>query len=164
MKRTLIALFLAVCLIVVMAAPVFALDTTKTASVTVNAFKSVTISDPDPEGLSFGSLNPGADKVAEADAPSITITAAAENNGDVVVTIKGTDFSDDGTPTPITFPVTNAFWKTSNDPVTAIAMTTTDATVATLGAGDSVSIYHWLSVPDEQTAATYESTFTYSTN
>jgi hypothetical protein len=133
---------------------------TKTASVTVTGYKSVTITDTAPEGLQFGSLIPGTVKEPEAGTPSITIAAAAENNGTVAVSIKGTDFSDGSTNS---FGIENAFWNTSNTPGTATAMDTDYASVTTLNAGQSVNIYHWLSIPNEQAAVAYESTFTYLT-
>jgi hypothetical protein len=161
-KKILISAVLALMLVAVIAVPAMADapgEVGKTATVTVTAYKSVTVTDNGATGLSFGSLNPGTEKQAEAASPSLTISAAAENNGTVAVSIKGTDFSGTGH----TLTIDNAFWKTTNDSVTATAMTISYASVTTLAAGAHVDIYHWLSIPAAQAADSYTSTFTYKT-
>lgn len=156
MKKLVISLALALLLVAVIAIPAMADDIT--ASVTVTTYSSVTITDNGAAGLAFGSLTPGTDMQPEAAAPSVTVTAAAENNTDVDIKISGTDFDDGGSNS---FAVANAFWNDENNSGTATAMSTSAATVATLSATQSVNIYHWISVPDTQEAATYNSTFTY---
>jgi hypothetical protein len=159
MKKLVISLALALLLIAAVAIPVMADDIT--ASVTVTEYSSVTITDNGAAGLAFGSLNPGTVKQAETDTPSVTVTAAAENNTDVDIKISGTDFDDGGSNN---FAIANAFWNDANDAGTATEMKKTGVstdTVATLSANESVDIYHWISVPATQEAATYSSTFTY---
>jgi hypothetical protein len=156
MKKLIISITLALLLIAIAAVPAMADDIT--ASVTVTSYASVTITDNGAAGLSFGSLTPGTDKQAEAAAPSVTVTAAEENNTPVNIKISGTDFTDGGTNS---FGIDNALWNDESNDATATAMSTTAATVATLNANESVNIYHWLSIPTGQAAATYNSTFTY---
>jgi len=162
MKKLLISLALVLMLVAVVVMPVMAAEDSRMASVTVNEYKSVTFIDNGAAGLDFGSLNPGAEKQAEAASPSITIAAAAENNTDVEVFLKGADFTDGGTNN---FAVSNAFYYDSNTSASALAMSATYEASAwkTIAAGASLDIYHWLSVPATQTAASYSSTFTYKT-
>jgi hypothetical protein len=155
MKKIILSVLLSLLLIAVMAVPVIADDIT--ASVTVNSYASVTITDNGAAGLAFGSQDPGAEMIAEAASPSITITAAAENNQDVAISISGTDFSS-GT---ASFAIGNAYWNTAADTGSAHTMSTTPTGVDTLSAGESIDIYHWLSIPEGQAAGTYTSTFTY---
>lgn len=162
-KRLITTLALVLILMATLSIPALADPTGevgKTATVTVTTYKSVTVTDNGATGLSFGSLTPGTVKQAEAASPSLTIAAAAENNGNVAVSIKGTDFAGTGH----TLTIGNAFWNISSNPATATAMSTVYASVTTtLAAGTSVSIYHWLSIPAAQAADTYTSTFTYKT-
>ncbi len=131
-----------------------------TASVTVTEFIDVTVTDHGDTGLHFGSLAPGASKQAEAAAPSITVSLAAGGNTDVTVSLKGLDFSDG---VSASFPVDNAFWNDADDAGLATPMSTAYAAVGTLTPANSLSIYHWLSIPSGQDAASYTSTFTYKT-
>ncbi|HEY56113.1 MAG TPA: hypothetical protein G4N90_01600 [Dehalococcoidia bacterium] len=163
MKKLLISLAVVGVLVGLMAAPVMAEDVGevgKTASVTVNAYKSVTVTDNGSPGLDFGSLTPGTEDEPEAASPSLTIAAAVENNGNVAVSIKGTDFSDGGSNS---FDIENATWNTSDETGSDQDMLETYAPVGTLPASTSLSIYHWLSIPGGQAAASYTSTFTYKT-
>lgn len=164
MKKILISVFVSIMLLSILVMPAIADEVGKTATVHVNTYKSVTLTDPDPAGLQFASLNPGAVKQPEFNSPSITITAAAENNADVAVSINGTDFAGPG---GVTFDIGNAYWNTGSDSGSATAMSKTPASVATLHAGaippESVDIYHWLSIPSGQAAGDYSSTFTYAT-
>ena len=160
MKKMLISLAVVLVLVAVMVAPAMAIEEGKTASVTVNEYVSVTLTDNGDAGLAFGSLDPGVVKQAEAAAPSITITTASENNKDVDVFLKGTNFSDGGTNS---FAISNAYYLDADTSGSALEMPENYAGSAwrTLGAGATLNIYHWLSVPAEQAAASYTSTFTY---
>jgi hypothetical protein len=162
-KKLIIGIVLSVMLIAVMAAPAIADEVGevgKTATVTVLGYKSVTITGS--TGLNWDNLNPGVSDVAELGSPSITISAAAENNGSVLVEIKGTDFSNTGATE--SFAVSNAKWDTDSNVAGATLMNTNYATVTSLAAGTSVDIYHWLSIPAGQAADSYESTFIYKTS
>ena len=152
-------------LVAVLAAPAIADEVGevgKTASVTVLGYKSITITDAGDAGLHWDDLNPGDDDAAELGSPSITISAAAENNGTVLVEIKGIDFSNSGATE--SFGIANAKWDTDSEVTGATLMDSDYDTVTTLTPGSSVDIYHWLSIPDGQAADSYESTFTYKTS
>jgi hypothetical protein len=143
-----------------MAAPAMADDFT--ASVTVNTYASVTITDNGASGLAFGSLDPGTDKQAEAASPSVSVTTSSENNVDIAISISGTNFSDGGTNS---FAVSNAFYNTTDVSGSAVAMSTTPTQVGSdLTPGDGMDIYHWLTIPANQAAASYSSTFTYTSS
>ena len=161
MKKAILGCIIALVLVATITIPAMAETSDLTASVTVTEFASVTITDNGAAGLSFGNLEPGTVMQAETSSPSVTVTAAAENNVDMNITISGIDFSDGGTNS---FGIGNAYWNDSNETGTATAMSTTAAGVAILAAGTSVDIYHWLSIPANQAAASYTSTFTYSGN
>lgn len=155
MKKIIVSVVLSLMLLAVFAIPVAADDIP--ASVTVNSFSSVTITDNGDSGLLFGSQNPGTVKTPEAGSPSITITAASENNQTVTIVVSGVNFADGGN----SIPIANAFWNASDNSGTATAMSTTPTTVGTLDAGQSLNIYHWLTIPASQAAGDYTSTFTY---
>ena len=131
-----------------------------TASVTVTEFIDVTVTDHGDTGLHFGSLSPGVLKQPETAAPSITVSLAAGGNTDVDVSLKGADFSDG---ISANFSADNAFWNTTDAAGVATAMSTGYAAVGTLTPGNDLDIYHWLSIPSGQDAASYTSTFTYKT-
>jgi hypothetical protein len=167
-KNILMSAVLALVLVTVMVAPAMADDQTDIgAQVEVTGYASVTITDTAPGGLSFGSMTPGQDLKAEAASPSasIIITAGSENNQDVTIEISGLDFENSGATE--SFAIANAYWNTSNDSGTATYMKETlvaTDVVATLGASDVVSIYHWLSIPEGQAPDTYTSAFTYKSD
>jgi hypothetical protein len=159
MKKLLISAVLALMLVAVIAVPAVAdVSQDVNASVTVTEYSSVTIT---ANPITFGSVDPGTVKSAATNNPAVTIAAGEENNQDIAVQISGTDFAGDPSGT---ITIGNAFWHTSNTPGDATAMSTSAAPVATLSAGQYISVYHWLTVPDETSAATYTSTFTYHTN
>ena len=159
MKKVFVSLVASVALVAVMAVPAMAVEENRTATVTVKEFVSVTITDPGAAGLQFGELDPGAVKAEEANKPAINIAAAAENNGDAEVFLKGTDFASSGN----NFGVGNAFYHDSDASGDATAMTSDYPGTAwkTLAPAGSVDIYHWLSIPVGQEPGAYESTFTY---
>lgn len=161
MKNVILSCIIALVLVATITIPAMAETSELTASVTVTTFASVTISDNGTAGLSFGNLEPGTVMQAETNNPAVTISAAAENNVDMNITISGLNFSDGGTNN---FGIGNAYWNDADDTGTAVAMSITAAAVATLSAGESVNIFHWLSIPVNQAAAAYSSTFTYSGN
>ena len=164
MKRIITGLVLAGLVAAITVVPASAATSGKTASVTVNTYISVTLTDNNTSGLVWGNLDPGVvqqDEEAVAAAnPSIVIAAGAENNADTDINVYGTDFSDGGTNS---FAITNAYWHTSDVPAssTTMKLQASKDTVTTLSASGSVDIYHYLSIPNGQTAATYTSTFTY---
>ena len=130
------------------------------ASVTVSAYKDVTVTACDP--LAFGTLNPGTNDnpVNCANPEDVKVTNNAISNGNVDVKIKGTDFSDGSH----TIAITNAGWDSDNTATTTTAMSTTLGAVGSaLTPGQSVSMYFFLDVPSAQTAGAYTSTFTVNT-
>jgi hypothetical protein len=120
----------------------------------------VTITDYGTGGLDFGNLDPGADRQPEVESPSITI----KNNGssNVTVSLMGTVF----TGAAGTFSVTNAFYNDTDDSGTALAMLTTydDTAWKEIEPGDTLNIYHWLSIPVSTPPGNYSSEFTYKTD
>lgn len=152
---------IAAALVITMALPAMA-DVSQNvgASVEVTGYSSVTIT---ANPITFGSVTPGAIQSAAANNPAVNVEAASENNQDITVQLSGTDFSDGGSNS---FAIANAFWCDSAGG-TKDAMEKTGVgtdVVATLSAGESVDVYHWLTVPNETPAASYTSTFTYATN
>jgi hypothetical protein len=165
-KRNLfISLACALVLVAIMAAPVMAVEGTETASVTINTYISATITDAGDPGINFGALNPGATNSPEAaqdGTGAINITVAAETNVACKIGIKGSgDFSDGGTNS---FALGSATWDTDNLPAGATAMTTSYAQIGTdttPGTERSQEVWHWISIPAGQTAASYTATFYY---
>jgi len=162
MKTTLIILVSVFLLLGIVA--VYALGNTDvTASVTVNPWKDVSVA-PCASPISFGSLNPGTDNnpvtpgCANGD---IRVTSNPASNGNIAVTITGTDFT--GTPSG-TIAVGQVGWDKDNTDTTTTALTTSPVSVeSALTAGNSVDMYFFLDVPTAQTAASYSSTFTVGT-
>ena len=100
MKKVLISLGLAMVLVVAMTAPVMAAasEESETASVTVNAYISSTITDAGSAGINFGSLNPGTSDNPEA-AQSVagvlaTGTATGADSATVLVDSAATFIAD----------------------------------------------------------------------
>lgn len=162
MKRLIASLVLVGVLTAVTVVPASAATSAKTASVTVNTYVNITLTDNGAAGLNWGNLDPGDDKEVEAANPSasIEIAAGAENNADTDINVYGVDFDDSGSNN---FSINNAFWHTSDVPASATTMKLVGSkdTVDTLSASETVDIYHYLSIPNGQAAADYTSTFTY---
>ena len=163
MKKTLTSLVLVLMLVAVMTTPVMAAEDSKTASVTVNEYISFTVTDAGAAGINFGSLNQGTTDNPEADqgvAGAVTLTVAAETNVDCNIQTKGSGDFTDGTHTVA---LSNAKWDKDSDVIGATTMTTSYATIdtSTAGSAKSVDVWHWLSIPSGQYAATYTTTFYY---
>lgn len=130
------------------------------ASVTVNAYKSVTVT-PCATPLSFSSVNQGTNDnpVQCAVGGDIIVTNDVASNANIDVSIKGTDFTGAGT-----IAVGQAGWDTDDTATTTTALTTGFASVQTgLTPSSSVSTYFFLDVPNPQTSGAYSSTFTVNT-
>ena len=161
MKKLLISLALILMLVAVMVTPVMAAE--KTASVTVNEYISFTVADAGAAGINFGSLDQNIPDNAEVDqgvAGAVTLTVAAETNVDCNIQTKGSGDFSDGTHS---FALSNAKWDKDSAVAGATAMTTSYATIDTSTAGvlKAVDVWHWLSIPAGQYAATYTATFYY---
>ena len=168
MKKVLISLLLAVAVVTAMAVPVMAgaVETGKTATVTVNEYINATLTDNGTPGINFGSLNSGTSNNPADGQPAtgaVTMTIGAETNVAVQTGVKGVDFSDGASHTIV---IGQAGWNTTNTPP-GTAMTTTYAQIgsdSTPGVQQIQQIYHWLSIPNGQYPAAYTSTFTYKAN
>ncbi len=166
MKKILISALLALVLVAVMVAPAMGAEQTQTvpASVTVTTVISATITDNGDTGLLFGEMSKGSSNQAEAaqgaSNGAVTIVVAAETSVNCNIQLKAMDFTGTGG----TLPITNAKYNTTNTVGTAFAAADTYYTLDTYTVGDgltTVEAYHWLSIPSNQVAGSYSSTFTY---
>jgi hypothetical protein len=119
---------------------------------------SVTITDNGAAGLNFGHCNPSTGKSPEASSPSITITAGSENTRAAEIYLNGTNFTGAGT-----ISIINAFYNDTDNASTAMAMSTSYGSTPwkELAPGETLNIYHWLSIPAGTPAGDYTSTFRY---
>ncbi len=244
MKRLIVGLGLVAVLLIGLAVPALgaAVESTKSASVTVRSYISATVTDYGAAGVNFGSLDPGtSNNVEVAQAPStgaVQVAVGAESNVVCKIGVKGAgvfaaavtsgtatggstttlidttkNFTTAGvttgmsvairegaataataTITSITtttnpndtlnfaaignavvaadayrvyqyyFALSNAVWDSDNAVSGATTLTTSYAQIGTdttPGVARSQEIWHWLSIPNGQTAATYSSTFYY---
>jgi hypothetical protein len=159
--RLIVSLVIALMLVAVLAAPAMAVEATKSATVTVTEYIDFTITDYAPTGLQFGSLAPGTSNNPEVNAPAVTLVVGADTNVNCNIQIKGSANFDDGS--GHTFAIGNAKWDKDSDVSGATVMTTSYANVdtSTAGAAKNVDVWHWLSIPSGQYAATYNATFYY---
>ena len=163
MKKLLISLALVLMLVAITATPVMAAEDNVPASVTVNEYISFTVTDAGAAGINFGSLNQGTTDNPEADqgaAGAVTLTVGAETNVNCNIQTKGSGDFSDGTHT---IALNNAKWDKDSDVAGATTMATSYATIdtSTAGTAKSVDVWHWLSIPSDQYAATYTTTFYY---
>lgn len=160
MKARLIAGLIVALMLMTIALPAMAAPVEQEvgASVTVSEYINFTVTDPSPEGLQFGPLNPGDDDQPEANTPAVTLTVGSETNVNCNIQVKGTDFTGAGT-----IAINNAKWDTDSVVTGATAMSTTYATITTSTAGalTEQDVWHWLTIPSAQVAGAYTSTFTY---
>jgi len=110
--------------------------------------------------ISFGSVNPGTNTGSTNQ--NVTITNSGSGTA-TNVTIRGTDWSDGG---GNTFAVGNTEWSTSAFTYgSGTDLTTTDAAITTnLGAGNSITTYFGVGVPQYQAASSYTQTITITMN
>lgn len=133
-----------------------------TASVTVNEYISVTLSNAP---ILFGSLNPGVvDQTANVgNGYPMTVQVDSVTNVVTNLSLRGTDFTGAGT-----FGVGNLSFSNSSSAATATDMATTyagpaiysnfDAIPAPLGGpAQTRDVYFWIDVPSGQTAGAYAS-------
>jgi len=146
--------------------PVMAAEDTATsiASVTINEIVSVTLADPSPDGVNFGSVNDGTTGNPDLDNDSaagyaIQVQVGSETNVNVSVNIKGENFTNGSGGTIY---ISNAYFSTFNEFGGANTMETSYKYVGSVSAGGgNVDVFHWLDVPDGTAPGTYQSTFTY---
>lgn len=178
MNKKLLALFLVAPLVLASLAMAYQqTSTTQTtsASVGVNEFISITLSDPagDVE-VAFGDLNPDdADKPdleqsTGTTTPAITVTNDAVSNVDIEVDVKGTDF---GGPGANTIAVSAVTYDDDGDPSQTTETGQAETAMATgypspsyytgVMPGSSVGFWFFIDVPSAQWAGDYTSTFTF---
>ena len=145
MKARLIAsLVIALMLVAVLALPAMADESgTVTASVTVTEYKSITITDEAPTGITFGSLNPDTSDnpdltttPMDASHPSVTVSVDSGTNVVVDLKVSGTDFSG-------TFAVSNAKYSLTYVGAKTAMSTTPTEFAADVSAGGSQMVWHW---------------------
>ena len=165
MRKLIICAFMALILITILAVPAVAQDEKSlTASVTVTDYINLTITDlPDP-GINFGSVSAGSDNVSELaqnGAGAVTLTVESDTNVNCNVQIMGSGDFDDGD--SHTLLLSNAKWSVTDNVSDSTPMSTTYSTIGTSTAyvEEVVEVWHWLSVPNDQYAATYSTTFYY---
>lgn len=153
----------------------FAVDTT-TASVNVNQFVSITLTDPNSDGVNFGSTNPGINDIRDTGQTNATaairVTNDAVSNVDINVNVKGIDFV--GTPSgtilvgSVTYDDDNGpseVGETSPKAETVLATTYPGTDYYTsISPGSNADFWFFLDVPSSQAAASYTSTFTFKGN
>ena len=128
---------------------------TATATVTVNAFLSVTI---DEDTLAFGSLDPLA-MAKPTDDPLVATIGPETNVGSIYIKTKANDatFNCTGGGCSVgvdTFAVSSMEWSATD--FAGTGYTQVDAEVCSgKGASDTCSIYHQLTIPSGQAAGTY---------
>lgn len=145
------------------------------ATVAVNEFLSVTLSDPvAPVDVAFGPLDQGdldkPDLEQSVGRPAITMTNDPVSNVDVNIDVKGTDFS--SASTGATIAVGAVTYDDDDIPSESVEMPNVEATLLTTYPGtpyysgvtpsNSVGFWFFMDVPTPQKAATdYTSTFTF---
>ena len=156
-------------------------ETSAGASVTVNEFVDITLTDAGATGFNFGSNDPSTTnnkEAAQTDGvgsalPAATVTREATSNVNVKIRLKGDNFAVGSD----TLPVTNVAYDgdgavdegTDTGPYTQESLSTTYPTGsgtndpwATLTSGSpDVEIWFWLDVPSGQAAGTYSSSFSF---
>lgn len=165
-RRVSVFLVLAIIVTGTIALPVVAENPTpKTASVTINEYINLTVTDYGTAGINFGTLNSGMTDQPEKDQQSnggaVKLQIGSDTNVVCNVQMKGEgDFRNS---TGQTIPLGNVKWEKSNSPYTASPMTTSYTTVFTssVGAIRAENIYYWISIPSSQAAGTYTTTFLY---
>jgi len=164
-RKILVSLLTAVALIALMAVPAMAAEeVSKAATVTVSEYISFTVTDYGDAGINFGTLDPGTSdnpEAAQNGAGAVQLKVGAETNVNCNINTKGSgDFDDGG---GHSFALGNAKWDIDSAVAGATAMTTTYAliTTSTAGSEKTQEVWHWLTIPAAQYAASYNTTFYY---
>lgn len=154
-------------------APTFE-ESSAPASVTVNEFVDITLTDAGAAGFAFGSLDPGIlnkNETAQSDganSPAATVTREITSNVNVLVRLQGADFTSGGN----TLAVTNVSYDDDgavDQGIDSGIYAQTNLTItypvgawATLTSGSpNVNVWFWLDVPSGQAAGSYSSTFSF---
>jgi hypothetical protein len=124
---------------------------------------NITVTDANNDGINFGDVEPGYEvgDVAQDDTGAVTITVHEDTNVDCNIQIRGSDNFTDGS--GHTLLLSNAKWSITDNISESTTMTSSYVTMDTSIADTEkiVYVWHWLSVPSDQYASTYNTTFYY---
>ena len=131
------------------------------ASVTVNTFVDITITDRGAGGINFGSKDPGTldnPEAAQNGLGAVNFSVEKTTNKDPInVKLRGNNFNETG---GSTIAISKAIADDDNSLVSGnITLATTYTLLKTLSPDTSTEIYYFLDVPTAQKAASYSSTF-----
>jgi|SRR3989338_9469448 len=131
------------------------------ASVTVNTFVDITITDRGAGGINFGGLDPGTidnKEVAQNGLGAINFSVELTTNKNPInVKLRGNNFNETG---GSTIGISNVAADDDNTLVSGnITLSTAYKILKTLAPGEDTEIYYFLDVPAVQKAASYSSTF-----
>ena len=149
--------------------PATPVETEGTASVGVNEIISFTVVDHDPSGIGFGDFNPGTSDNEATPNPAVNLTVGSSTNVDVNVSLKGTDWSGQAAMTLADTSVkfdddADLADDTGNEPIgtlTTAYQIWYEVSAPLGGNAPSTEVFHWVSIPANQKAGDYTSTFTY---
>jgi hypothetical protein len=145
-------ILLALALIIAFPLPVYADD-----------IINITVTDANNDGVNFGDVEPGYEvgDVAQDGTGAVTITIHADTNVDCNIQIRGSDNFTDGSGHTIL--LSNAKWDTDSgvDGATTMSANYTTISTSTAYIEKIIYVWHWLSVPSDQYASTYNTTFYY---
>ena len=146
-------------------APTFE-ESSATASVTVNTFVDITVTDRGTSGISFSSVDPGANNNngTQQNSTHGEVNFKVEsttNKNPTNVKLKASLFNSSGTTFDgnVTADDDNAIDTGSETGSAQIQVATTDTLLKTLAPSSSTEIWYWIDVPSAQAAASYTSTF-----
>ena len=142
------------------------------ASVTVNEFVSITLTDPGVPGVKFGSGDPGNSDIPDvakgAGTPAIRVTNDVISNVDVKVNVKGTNFTDGNSNNFAAGQATYDDDELASEggetgkPETTLANDYPVSDYYTgIAPGSDADFWFFLDIPTSQAAATYTSTLTF---
>lgn len=138
-------------------------EETASASVTVNEYVSITLTDLNASGIDFSSLDPGTtNNPADQNATdgTVRITNDSVSNVDVNIYVKGDDFVSGSNTIAVDGNVT--YNKTSSQ-TGELTLANTYGTALEIGVApnSSIDVWFWLDIPSSQTAGSYTSTFSF---
>jgi len=150
--------------------PATPVESPGTASVGVNEIISFTLTDLAPGGIGFGDFNPGTSDNPASPNPAVNLTVESSTNVDVNVSLKGINWTGPAAmtlaDTTVRFDDDGTLSEGSETGEFEGVLTTTYqiwylVLAPVGGAADTTSVFHWVSIPSDQKAGDYESTFTY---
>ena len=151
-------------------APAAAVETGGTASVGVNEIISFTVTDLGAGGIGFGDFNPGTNDNEATPNPALNLTVGSTTNVNVDVSLKGTDWSGPAAmslaDTNVKFDDDSTLGEGSETGESEGVLTTSyqiwySVSAPLGGNAPSTEAFHWVSIPANQKAGDYTSTFTY---